>query len=60
MRSDTGGRLCGGLLFAVPQASGLLLVAHTHLLRDVHQRTGHCQTCTHTHKYYNKEKIMQI
>lgn len=42
--SDAGGWLCGGLLFAVPQASRLLFVAHTHLLRDVHQRTGHCQT----------------
>lgn len=44
MWSDTGGWLCGGLLFAVPQTSGLLFVAHAHLLRDVHQRAGHRQT----------------
>lgn len=42
--SDTGGWLCSGLLFAVPQTSGLLLVANAHLLRDVHQRAGHRQT----------------
>lgn len=54
--SDTGGGLCGGLLFAVPQASRLLLVAHTHLLRHVHQRTGHRQTYTNTHAH----KLLQI
>lgn len=52
--SDTGGGLCGGLLFAVPQASRLLLVAHTHLLRHVHQRTGHRQTYTNTHTHAHK------
>lgn len=46
--SNTSGWLCSGLLFAAPQASGLLLVAHTHLLGDVHQSAGHCQTCTDT------------
>lgn len=49
MCSDTGGGLCSRLLFTVPQPSGLLLVADAHLLRDVNQRAGHRQTCTHTH-----------
>lgn len=44
--SDAGGRLCAGLLLAVPQTSGLFLVAHAHLLGDVHQRARHGQTCT--------------
>lgn len=39
--SDAGGWLCTRQLFTVPQASRLLLVADTHLLRDVHQRTRH-------------------
>lgn len=43
-RSDTGGRLSSRLLFAAPQAPGLLLVAHTHLLGDVHQSARHRQT----------------
>lgn len=42
--SDAGGGLCHRLLLAAPHAAGLLFVAQTHLLRDVHQSTAHRKT----------------
>ena len=52
--SDAGGGLGAGLLLAAPQSSAFVLEAHAHLLRHVHQRTGHRQACrSHTHRHVN-------
>lgn len=42
--SDASSRLCRGLLLPVSYCSWLLFVHYWHLLRNVHQSTGHSKT----------------
>lgn len=58
--SDAGGRLCSRRLFTVPQTSRLLLVADTHLLRDVNQRARHGQTYTHVQAHTHTQIMCRL
>lgn len=57
--SNTGSWLCRGLLFPISYCTRFLFVGNWHLLWNVHQCTGHCETWGNQTKQSRNETVKE-